>query len=592
MLLQKSPAEQAGRGVCFATSLNSKDLDEVHGRDTEIDRMIEVLCRRDKSNPILVGEAGVGKTSVVHGLVNRIKAGNVPEKLMGKKVVSLDLSVLADNLSHITAILSELSDSIIFIDEIHNVVGAGRTHGSLDLSNVMKPLLTSGEVTCIGATTFDEYQKYIESDSALTRRFQKVVVQEPSSEDTVEILKRCISKYEFFHRIKISDAAIESAVKLSQKYLTDQRLPDKAFDLLDEASSRLAVSLNRLNQAQVEMERLLATGDYEKASEYKYSLIPEIEKKSRRVLDPYDIEQLISDKTGIPVTRLNEDEKQRLLLLEDRLNSRVLGQRHVMKAVSDSLITSRLGLKKTSCSFMFLGPTGVGKTETVKSVAEALFGSEKAMVRLDMSEYMEKHSVSKLIGAPAGYVGYEEGGQLTEAVKRKPYCVILLDEVEKAHPDVFNVFLQVLDDGRLTDNKGHTVDFSNTIIAMTSNLRKENLTEHFRPEFLNRIDAVLSFNALSEKELYSIAEKELAHVHGEFKKQYNVHVKPSESLIQEIVGLSQSEVWGARHLKRLIHELVVVPVSKKIIKGEIAEASVILLEGGSSATAPSPSEEI
>ena len=558
--------------------LGSKSLDRVVGRDDEIDRLVEVLSRKDKNNPIIVGEAGVGKTSLVYGLVNRIKEGNVPKRLQGKKVVMLDVAVLASNLPYIKSIFNEVTESggILFIDEIHNIVGAGRNFGSLDVSNIMKPLLTNGDLTCIGATTYDEYTKYFESDSALDRRFQKVEVLEPSIENTIDMIKQIKGKYETYHGIKISDEAIKSAVTLSKRYIADKQLPDKALNLIDEASSRLSINNGKLPILQKEFEEATANGDYERASEIKYGLIPGHHIKG--ILESDEITSLISDRTGIPVARLTQSESARLLHIEDFLKERIIGQDTALEAIANSIRTTRAGIKTKNSSFLFLGPSGCGKTETAKALADFLFDDEEAIIRLDMSEYKEKHMVSRLIGTSAGYVGYEDGGVLTQAVRRKPYSILLLDEVEKAHEDVFDLFLQVLDDNRLTDGKGRVVDFKNVIIIMTSNLKEDQLKTFFKPEFLNRIDETIIYSQLSKESIIKIADMELKKLADSVRASHGIEVVVDSDLREALIDKVYSPEYGARPLKRTIDKLISVPLSKMIIGGDVKRGEVVTLK--------------
>jgi len=536
------------------------------GREKETERMIEVLCRKDKNHPILVGDPGVGKTSVINGLVDRIKNGLVPTKLLGKKIYSLDISLLVNNLQCFRPVFEEIAKSgdILFIDEIHNIVGAGRGSGSLDLSNLMKPLLTGGNFTCIGATTFDEYQKYFEKDASLDRRFQKVIVDAPSTEVAIKMLTGLKTKYENFHGIIISDAAIEAAVKLSSRYIPNKQLPDKAIDLIDEASSRLAI---RKQGIQDRVDILILGGEYESASKLRYE---------HMTLSLGDVLEVISDKTGIPVQKLNASDKEKLLRIEEKMRERVVGQDEAIKVIADSIITGRLGIRQKNSSFLFLGSTGVGKTECAKTLAEYLFDNENAMIRIDMSEYSEKHSTSKLIGAPAGYVGYEEGGQLTEAVRRKPYSVVLFDEVEKAHPAVFNLFLQMLDDNRLTDSQGRVVSFAHTIIIMTSNLPTEKIKEFFSPEFLNRIDEIVHFNKLTRGHIKEITLKEVEKLQEKLLESHRINLLLTDDLMDWIIETSYNEEYGARPLKRLLYNHIEVPVARRIIEENLSDTCLLL----------------
>ena len=555
----------------------SGKLDPVIGRDTEIQRVIQILSRRSKNNPVLIGEPGVGKTAIAEGLAERIAAGDVPEELLDKRILSLDLSGMVAGTKYrgefeerIKNTLNEVKKDgnvILFIDELHTIVGAGKTEGSMDAGNLLKPMLARGELHCIGATTLDEYRQYIEKDPALERRFQTVLVQEPTVEDTIAILRGLESRYEVFHGVKITDNAIIAAATLSNRYITDRFLPDKAIDLMDEAASRVRMEQEepskelksleeKINALSKDKDAAINAQDFEKAAQLRdiekdYKEQVEIERDKRRKnnqehrdVNAEDIAAVVSGWTGIPVTRLTEDEGQRLLHMEDILHKRVVGQDEAVKAVARAIRRGRVGLKdpkRPIGSFLFLGPTGGGKTELCKSLAEAMFGDENAMIRIDMSEYMERHTVSRLIGSPPGYVGHDEGGQLTEKVRRKPYSVVLFDEIEKAHEDVWNIMLQILDDGRITDSQGRTVDFKNTVIVMTSNIGAKALTaagaklgfdaddkkaeadadaayaqaketvlaelrQTFRPEFLNRIDDIIVFRALTEQDIEELQE--------------------------------------------------------------------------------------
>ena len=536
----------------FLINLNEKQFNPVIGREKETDRVIEVICRKDKSNPILVGDPGTGKTSIVYGLVEKIKSGKVPSKLLNKKIYSLDISLLVNNIQLFKPVFDEIikSGDIVFIDEIHNIVGAGRQHGSMDLSNIMKPLLSNGDIICIGATTFDEYQKYFEKDAALERRFQKVIVNAPSDEDAIKMIVGLKDRYEKYHNIKIGDDAIKAAVKLSNKYITDRQLPDKAIDLIDEASSRLAIKNSAI---QIEIEKLICNADYENASKLTYENL---------FLKAENIAEVISNRTGIPIKKLNEDDKEKLLNIESYLKDRIIGQESAVKSIADKILVSRMGLKSKNSSFLFLGPTGVGKTQCAKLLAEYLFDDAKAFIKIDMSEYMEKENVSKLIGAAPGYVGYEQGGQLTEAVRRKPYSIILFDEVEKAHPDVFNLFLQILDDNRLTDGQGRVVSFVNTIIILTSNLSPDRLGQFFRPEFLNRIDKVISFNSLSFENAREITLLEF----DKFNKENQIRLLPKEGFVDWFTKEFYEERYGARSIQRAIEDKVKPKIAKKMLE--------------------------
>ena len=558
--------------------MTAKTYDQVIGRDKEIENIIEILCRKNKANPILVGEAGVGKTAVIQGLVNRIKQGNIPQKLMNKRIRSLDLSLLSKNLDAIKFTLDEIikSGDILFIDEIHNIVGAGRNSGSLDVANIMKPLLTDGSVSCIGATTLDEYQMYFEKDSALERRFSKVLVEEPTVQDATLILMGLKDKYEKHHEVTISNDAISSAVTYSARYITDRRLPDKAFDVLDEACSRKSLENSKLNAVMAQSKEAEAKGDWETVSRIKYSVLPELLEKTL-VVKVSDILEVISHKTGIPVNSMTQSEREKLLNLENKLHERVVGQGQALKVLADSIRNTRVGLSNNTTSILFLGTTGVGKTEAAKALAEVLFNSEDALIRLDMSEYKESQAISKLIGSPAGYVGYDDGGQLTEAVKRKPYSVILLDEVEKAHKDIWDVFLQVFDDGRLTDNKGRTVDFKNTIIIMTSNLKEENLGDFFKAEFLNRISSVVTFKPLEKDSLEEIVIKQVSILSEKLKDAKGIELGIGSDLVDFLVEKAyESREFGARPIKRFIKDNLETLISKKILENDLKNSALIL----------------
>lgn len=619
-------------------------LDPVIGREKEVERIIQILSRRTKNNPVLIGDPGVGKTAIIEGLAQKIINKEVPETLTDKRIVNLEMGSLVAGSKYrgefeerIKKVVEELKanqDVILFIDEIHTLVGAGATEGSLDAANIMKPALARGEIQVIGATTIDEYRKNIEKDSALERRFQTVMVDEPTSEDTLEILKGIRDKYEAHHKVKISDEAIESAVKLSTRYITDRFLPDKAIDLIDEAASK--VRLRKYTQPQdvrekeKEIEKLhnekdeaIANQDFEKAAlirDKEKELADSLEEQRREwekkakirdgVVTEEDIAQIVSSWTNIPLDKMQETESERLLKLEEILHERVISQEEAVVAVSKAIRRARTGIKdpkKPIGSFIFLGPTGVGKTELSKALAEAMFGSEEDIIRLDMSEYMEKHSISKLIGSPPGYVGYDEAGQLTEKIRRKPYSVILLDEIEKAHPDVFNMLLQILDDGRLTDSQGRTVDFKNTVIIMTSNLGasvsskvktmgfdlNENVEEkeksefnkmketvmkavkqHFRPEFLNRVDDIIVFHALREKDMEEIVGLLVKDLQKRLdQRDITIRVTaPAMKLIQE-EGFDAE--YGARPLKRAIQRLVEDEISDRILRGEVKDHSTV-----------------
>ena len=636
----------------FATDLNESakqgKIDPVIGRDTEIQRVIQILSRRTKNNPVLIGEPGVGKTAIAEGLAQRIVTGNVPEILRNKRIISLSIgSMLAgakyrgefeERLKKAIDEVQQHDDMIIFIDEIHTLVGAGATEGAMDAANILKPALARGEFQVIGATTLDEYKKHIEKDAALERRFQPVQVGEPNEEDALEILKGLRDRYEAFHKAKITDEALTAAVSLSSRYITDRFLPDKAIDVVDEAASKVRMKVfsaapdvkaleDRLNTVKKEKEAAVTSQDFEKAAKLRdeeQSLLKEIgDKKSiakeksdqKLIVTEEDIAAVVAQWTGIPVAKIAEEESATLLHLEEELHKRVVGQDEAVTAVAKAVRRARAGLKdpkRPIGSFLFLGPTGVGKTELARALASSLFGDESAMIRLDMSEYMEKHTVSRLVGAPPGYVGYEEGGQLTDAVRRKPYSVILLDEVEKAHADFFNILLQVLDDGRLTDSQGRTVDFRNTVIIMTSNLGAKalhkNLPElgflaakksdsnvdenkgtdfkaakksvmdavkrHFRPEFLNRIDEMIVFHPLTEEDLKEIVTILMSDVTKRLEER-DLQLEITPEAMQLLVKEGSDFTMGARPLKRAIQRLIEDPVSDLILKGDAKEGKII-----------------
>ena len=620
---------------CINLSQRARDgkLDAVIGREEEIQRVVQILNRRQKNNPCLIGEPGVGKTAIAEGLAQRIAAGDVPFKLRDKQVYLLDLTALVAGTqfrgqfeSRMKGLIEEirkLGNIILVIDEVHNIVGAGDAEGSMNAANILKPALSRGEIQVIGATTFNEYRKHIEKDAALERRFQPVMVDEPSQEEAIEILKGIKDKYEAHHKVKITDEAIESAVKLSTRYIGDRYLPDKAIDLIDEAASRVRLrsytapsDLKELEDKKksVEAEKLSAVNaqEFERAAalrDEERKLDKEIKDKKENWHDmagkshdevtPADIADIVSSWTGVPVTQLSTEESDRLLHMEDELHRRIVGQDEAVEAVSRAIRRGRVGLKdpkKPIGSFIFLGPTGVGKTELCKALAAAMFGDENAMIRLDMSEYMEKFSVQRLIGAPPGYVGYDEGGQLTEAVRRRPYSVILLDEMEKAHPDVFNVLLQVLDDGRLTDGQGRQVSFKNTIIIMTSNVGSKAIAElsgkdeeemrhqvnaamaqTFRPEFLNRIDDIVVFHPLGMAQIEKIVDIQLADVRARLaKERMTLAITPAAKQMLAVGGLDP--VFGARPLKRLVQREVVDAIAAAIIDGTVREGDQVTVD--------------
>ena len=619
-------------------------LDPVIGRNKEIQRVIQVLSRRTKNNPVLIGEPGVGKTAIVEGLAERINKEDVPELLLNKRVISLDLSAMVAGTKYrgefekrLKSVMNDIQksgDVLLFIDELHTLIGAGAAEGAIDAANILKPALARGEIQTIGATTLDEYRKYFEKDAALERRFQSIMIEENSVEESIEILKGLRDSYEAHHRVQITDDSITSAVKLSDRYIQDRFLPDKAIDLIDEASSKVRLSNNvrpdefkeingQLDEVKKEKEAAVENQEFEKAAklrdkekelENKYQKLKgewETEKDSQETsVSPEDIASIVSSWTGIPVEKLEEKEKSRLLKLEDKLHERVIGQHEAIKSVSQAIRRARSGLKppkRPIGSFMFLGPTGVGKTELARSLAEAMFDDEDAMIRLDMSEYMEKHSVSRMVGSPPGYVGYDDGGQLTEPVRRKPYSVILFDEIEKAHPDVFNMLLQILEDGVLTDSHGRNVDFNNAVIIMTSNVganminnqaslgfkagkdesQKEyeamkekvmdDLRKTFRPEFINRLDETIVFHSLSKEEIKSIVELMLEDLEERLSEK-NLEIELSESVKGKLAEDGYDPDYGARPLRRSIQKLIETPLSEKLIAGEFVDGDKIKVE--------------
>ncbi len=617
-------------------------LDPVIGRDVEIERVIQVLSRRTKNNPCLIGEPGVGKTAIVEGLAQRIINSDIPETLKEKRVVTLELSAVVagtkyrgefeERLRKLIDELRQAGNMIVFIDELHTIVGAGAAEGAIDASNILKPALARGELQCVGATTLDEYRKYVEKDPALERRFQPIMVEEPTKEEALAILKGLRDRYEAHHRVEIKDSALEAAVKLADRYITDRFLPDKAIDLIDEAGSRVRLKTFMTPPDLKKLEAKMETIRNEKEAAIKgqeFELAAKIRDKEQKIKDEVenlkkeweqkkftdksvvteeDIAQIVSSWTGIPVKKLAEEETQRLLKLEEVLHQRVIGQDEAVVAVSRAVRRARAGLKdpkRPIGSFIFLGPTGVGKTELARALAEALFGDEDAIIRLDMSEYMERHTTARLIGAPPGYVGFEEGGQLTERVRRKPYSVILLDEIEKAHPEVFNVLLQVLEDGRLTDGKGRTVDFRNTVIIMTSNVGANHIKKQttvgfrpadeessynqmkeqimgelkrtFRPEFLNRIDEVIVFHALIREHLKKIVGLMLQELMGRLK-EYDIELKIKDQAKEFLAQQGYDPVYGARPLRRAIQKYVEDKLSEEMLRGAFSQGQTVLVD--------------
>ncbi len=613
---------------------NAGKLMPVVGRDEEIKRVMQILGRKTKNNPVLVGDPGVGKTAIVEGLAQRIVKGMVPDYMKSKKVLALDMGRLVagtkfrgefeERMKGVIDAIKKLSGEVIlFIDEIHNVVGAGSAEGSMDAANLMKPALARGELQCIGATTVEEYRKHIEKDKALERRFMPIYVEEPSLEETLEILKGVRPTFEKHHGVMITDAALEQAVRLSARFVTERFLPDKAIDLIDEAASKVKLEASYVPPKVVELEEeiqkkmdeineAVTDGDYEKAAQLKIEVGDlreklsalrsewETSKSEKLVVDETVVAEIVQQWTKIPVSRMLEPERKKLRELEKLIHTRFVNQEAAVVAVADTVRRARAGLKdpkRPSGVFLFLGPTGVGKTELARTLAEVLFGSEEALIRIDMSEYMEKHSVSRLIGAPPGYVGYEEAGQLTEAVRRRPYSVILLDEIEKAHPEVFNLLLQVFDEGRLTDNKGNTVDFKNTIIIMTSNVASEKmmesaesseyidealiaeeLKETFKPEFLNRLDSIVIFQPLSVDDVKKIAELKLQEVVSLLEEQ-GIKLEVSEEAKTYLATNGYVPAYGARPLRRLIEREIINEAAKMIIDGEVSEGDTIFVDG-------------
>ena len=671
--MQETPEQAIAKYTTDFTKLAADGkLDPVIGRDEEIRRTVQVLSRRTKNNPVLIGNPGVGKTAIVEGLAERIVSRDVPENLLNKKLLSLDMGALMAGAmfrgqfeGRFKAILKAVKDSngqiILFIDELHTLVGAGKGEGSMDAGNLLKPMLARGELHCLGATTLDEYRQYIEKDPALARRFQPVYVDEPTVDDTISILRGLKEKYEGHHGVRISDAALVAAVRLSNRYITDRFLPDKAIDLMDEAAARVRIeiaskpekldeidrhlmqlkieqqalkkekdedskkrlkdldgiiqktetesakmteqwhqeqkkmralsdAMAALDSAKAEVAAAMRNGDYEKASALQYGKIPELEEQIRKMnaeskeyktVLPEHIAAVVSKWTGVPADKLSMEEQSKLLNIEDELRKRVVGQDHALSVIARAIRRSRAGLSdphRPSGSFMFLGPTGVGKTEVAKALAEYLFNDDTAMTRIDMSEYMESHSVSRLIGSPPGYVGYEQGGVLTESVRRRPYQVLLFDEIEKANPDVFNVFLQILDDGRLTDGQGHVVNFTNTIIIMTSNLPDmDAVKKNFRPEFINRIDEIVFFNPLGKDVMAGIVKIQLHNLEKRLAER-RISLNVSDKAIKWLGDNGYDPVFGARPLKRLITSAVEDKIADLILSGRIGEGSTVFVD--------------
>ena len=618
------------------------NLDPVIGRSKEIQRVIEVLSRRTKNNPVLIGEPGVGKTAIAEGLAQQIVNNEVPEILRDKRVMTLDMGTVVagtkyrgefeDRLKKVMDEIRQAGNIILFIDELHTLIGAGGAEGAIDASNILKPSLARGELQCIGATTLDEYRKYIEKDAALERRFQPIQVDEPSVDESIQILKGLRDRYEAHHRVSITDAAIDAAVKLSDRYISDRFLPDKAIDLIDEAGSKVRLrsytTPPNLKELEVQLEEVrkekdaaVQSQEFEKAASLRDSeqrlrekledtkkTWKEQQGKENSEVTVDDIATVVSNWTGVPVTKIAETESEKLLNMESILHKRVIGQEEAVKAVAKAVRRARAGLKdpkRPVGSFIFLGPTGVGKTELARALAESIFGDEDAMIRVDMSEYMEKHSTSRLVGSPPGYVGYDEGGQLTEKVRRKPYSVVLLDEIEKAHPDVFNILLQVLEDGRLTDSKGRTVDFRNTIVIMTSNVGAsalqrnkyvgfniqeegtdykdmkgkvmEELKKAFRPEFLNRIDEMIVFHSLEKKHLKDIVQLLTKQLISRLEEQ-EIHVELTDALIEKIASEGYDPEYGARPIKRAIQKHVEDQLSEEVLKGNVQKGQKVLID--------------